>query len=160
LLDHFVIGLRHNVLDYHCPHPAGCDRQIARVDVTEFYTADLHLGHENIIKYCSRPFSNVSEMDKTIIDNWNYMVSSNDIVYVLGDFTLKNLAVAMNYLLRLNGNIKLLPGSHDQRWINDLTDDNVLKTKTGFACTVEPLFVIDRRPMLTLCHYAMRKWPL
>ena len=30
-----------------------------------FIIADLHFGHENIIKYESRPFTNSVEMDKT-----------------------------------------------------------------------------------------------
>ena len=29
-----------------------------------FFTSDLHLGHANIIKYESRPYANVNEMDK------------------------------------------------------------------------------------------------
>ena len=27
-----------------------------------FFTADLHCGHKNIIKYCDRPFNNINEM--------------------------------------------------------------------------------------------------
>lgn len=30
-----------------------------------FLTSDLHLGHKNIIRYCSRPFSSLKEMDDT-----------------------------------------------------------------------------------------------
>ena len=51
-----------------------------------FFTADLHLGHENIIKQCQRPFNNVEQMDKELIKNWNSVVNENDEVYILGDF--------------------------------------------------------------------------
>ena len=34
---------------------------------TIFYTADLHLGHENVIAYSNRPFSNAAEMLECII---------------------------------------------------------------------------------------------
>jgi len=43
-----------------------------------FVTADLHLGHSNIIKYCDRPFGSAEEMDQTLIDNWNSVVDKND----------------------------------------------------------------------------------
>ena len=51
------------------------------------FTADLHFGHENIIKFCSRPFDSVEAMNKALINNWNQAVGYDDDVYVLGDFT-------------------------------------------------------------------------
>jgi calcineurin-like phosphoesterase family protein len=56
--------------------------------INEFFIADTHLGHKNIIKYCNRPFRLVAHMDDTIIDNINEVVKSNDILYHLGDFAL------------------------------------------------------------------------
>jgi len=29
-----------------------------------FFTSDQHLGHRNIIRLCSRPFSSIEEMDE------------------------------------------------------------------------------------------------
>ncbi|WP_275667827.1 metallophosphoesterase family protein [Paramagnetospirillum kuznetsovii] len=39
--------------------------------MTNFFTADLRLGHANIIKLCKRPFEDVVAMDRAIIDRWN-----------------------------------------------------------------------------------------
>lgn len=51
-----------------------------------YYIADLHLGHANVIGYDNRPFADVSEMDEALIRNWNNTVTAMDTVYVLGDF--------------------------------------------------------------------------
>ena len=34
-----------------------------------YLIADTHFNHDNIIKYCDRPFSDIEEMNNTIIDN-------------------------------------------------------------------------------------------
>ena len=58
--------------------------------MTIWFTADFHLGHENIIKYCDRPFKNAAEMDKKIIANFNKVVAADDTVYILGDLAWDN----------------------------------------------------------------------
>ena len=55
-----------------------------------WFTADTHLGHQNIIKYCNRPFKTLDEMDTAIIRNWNERVDPDDTVLVLGDFCFRN----------------------------------------------------------------------
>jgi calcineurin-like phosphoesterase family protein len=68
-------------------------------------------------------------MDKAIIDNWNSVVSDNDTVYHLGDWTLR--PSIMPYLKLLNGQIICIHGSHDRffghgyKWHSD-----TLYTKT------------------------------
>ena len=47
-----------------------------------FFTSDLHLGHENCIRLCNRPFSSIEEMDETLIENWNHKVTGKDTVYI------------------------------------------------------------------------------
>ncbi len=37
--------------------------------MVKWYTADPHFGHENILKFCKRPFKNTDEMDNAIIRN-------------------------------------------------------------------------------------------
>jgi calcineurin-like phosphoesterase family protein len=36
-----------------------------------FFTADEHYLHENIIKFCNRPFANRDEMKEALIENHN-----------------------------------------------------------------------------------------
>lgn len=109
-----------------------------------FFTADQHLNHRNIIKYCNRPFDSVEEMDRTIIENHNKVVGVNDIVIHLGDFTLKKTnKEAYKYINQLNGINVFIRGSHD-RWLNK-------NHPMIWEHMVEGQFIVG-------CHYAMRVW--
>jgi calcineurin-like phosphoesterase family protein len=39
--------------------------------VTTWFTADLHLGHRNIIDYCNRPFRDVEAMNNARLTRGN-----------------------------------------------------------------------------------------
>lgn len=131
-----------------------------------FVTSDQHFGHENIIKFCDRPFMNVLDMDKALIDNWNEVVRPQDWVIHLSDFTLEGGRGAQEYFAQLNGDICVLsnPWHHDKRW---LKTNLPLKSKSGFAIRLWPSIVILEIPRLgkdgyplaiTLCHYPMAVW--
>jgi calcineurin-like phosphoesterase family protein len=82
-----------------------------------FLVADLHLGHANIIRYCSRPFlfSDSNEMDHVLIKNWNYTVSPKSRIYCLGDLKYgKDAQPAAQYQKRLRGDIVFIRGNHDE----------------------------------------------
>ena len=77
-----------------------------------FFTSDLHIGHKNIIEYSHRPFSNVEEMNETLIDNWNKTVPEDGIVFDLGDFAIGGSKVWNDALSRLKGKHYLIMGNH------------------------------------------------
>jgi calcineurin-like phosphoesterase family protein len=80
-----------------------------------FFVADTHLDHENIIKYCNRPFKSVEDMNNTIVANWNSVVSKEDIVYHLGDWGYGRGHRSIDYWAnRLNGIIITVLGGHDR----------------------------------------------
>jgi calcineurin-like phosphoesterase family protein len=81
-----------------------------------FLIADLHLGHANIIRYCSRPFlfPDSREMDHVLIKNWNYTIGPKTRIYSLGDLRYGPEAdPAMQYRKRLRGDIVFIRGNHD-----------------------------------------------
>lgn len=80
-----------------------------------FVTADTHFNHENIIKYCNRPFINSYDMNETIINNWNSVVNNDDIIYHLGDFGFGTKEELYEIFNRLNGYKFLIMGNHDYR---------------------------------------------
>jgi calcineurin-like phosphoesterase family protein len=78
-------------------------------------TSDTHFFHENILKYCNRPFGSIEEMNEGLVKNWNSVVKPDDHVYHLGDFCFGNVE-KWNWCLepgRLNGHIHLILGNHD-----------------------------------------------
>lgn len=46
--------------------------------MTVFYTSDTHFGHKNIIGFCDRPFDDIEEMNRALIERWNAKVSDAD----------------------------------------------------------------------------------
>lgn len=78
-----------------------------------FCISDTHFNHENIIKYCERPFSSVHEMNEVLISNWNRVVQPEDLVVHVGDFILGAASGIDDILPRLNGEIILVRGNHD-----------------------------------------------
>ena len=80
-----------------------------------WFVSDTHGFHQNILKYCNRPFGSVEEMNEAIVANWNSVVKPDDHVYHLGDFCFGNVE-KWNWFLepgKLNGHIHLILGNHD-----------------------------------------------
>jgi calcineurin-like phosphoesterase family protein len=87
--------------------------------MTIWLTSDEHHGHDNIIKYCGRPFRNSDAMSTAIIERHNRLVGPNDVVYHLGDFSLKG-PEHMHFFNRIMRKYKpvkerhLILGNHDR----------------------------------------------
>lgn len=81
-------------------------------------TSDLHFCHDRGFIYEPRGFNSVDEHNKTIVSNWNKVVSEDDDVYVLGDLMLNDNETACEYIKQLNGRIHIVRGNHDTdaRW--------------------------------------------
>lgn len=84
-----------------------------------FVCSDSHFYHENIIKYCNRPYSSVDEMNADMIEKWNSVVGSDDIIIHLGDFCFGGKEKIKNIFNQLNGKIDLVMGNHDKLKIKD-----------------------------------------
>ena len=86
-----------------------------------FFIADTHFNHERIISICKRPFSDVEEMNKKLIENWNNTVNDDDTVWILGDYfyfpnpitCFAPLAICRDITNKLNGIKNLIIGNHD-----------------------------------------------
>lgn len=90
-----------------------------------FLISDTHFGHANILTFKDnageplRPFKTVEEMDETLVENWNKVVSAQDRVYHLGDVVINRRCLAI--MSRCNGRKKLIRGNHDLFKLADYT---------------------------------------
>jgi calcineurin-like phosphoesterase family protein len=106
-----------------------------------FLTADLHLGHANIIRYCSRPFlaSDVKEMDHVLIKNWNYTVAPVNQVYYLGDFMYgSHIQDPHLYRKKLRGKITFIRGNHDKDELTTVPSVGLEKDGIRFLLIHDP----------------------
>lgn len=78
-----------------------------------YYIADMHFGHTAVLHFDGRPFANIEEMEKSLIENWNTVVTPQDTVYILGDFCWNKADDWLRILRKLKGNKVLVEGNHD-----------------------------------------------
>lgn len=121
-----------------------------------FFTSDTHFYHENIIKYCDRPFENVWEMNKVLVENWNNKVPKDGIVFHLGDVSLRGTNKLSDLLYSLNGEIHLIKGNHEKdalrvkdRWktINDILEIFVIDDEISYGSQ-----------HIVMCHFPFITW--
>ena len=125
--------------------------------MTIYFTADTHLGHANIIKYCRRPFSSAREMDEIIYCNWAAVVRPEDCVYHLGDVAWGDEAAIAKTAQRIKylpGKKYLVPGNHDYH-LDILADafDEVLPALYEIGAQAR-----SGHHRAVLCHYPLAAW--
>jgi len=84
--------------------------------MTVWVTADWHLSHEAIVRFCNRPFSSIEDMNETILYNTLNLVAKNDTLYILGDFAW-NQQVAKETAHKLDfycSDVRYICGNHDK----------------------------------------------
>ena len=78
-----------------------------------YYIADCHFGHANVIRFDHRPFADVKEMEDTMIMLWNATVRQDDTIYILGDFVWGKADEWLRIVRKLKGQKVLIQGNHD-----------------------------------------------
>lgn len=113
-----------------------------------FYIADLHLGHENVLRFDNRQFDNIQDHDTTIINNWNNAVGIDDDVYILGDISWFNSTKTTEIFKSLNGIKHLIIGNHDKKLLK-----NQELRKEFCEITDYKELTFDSNNGVVLCHY-------
>lgn len=111
-----------------------------------YYISDTHFGHGNILRFDNRPFSNVKDMEQTLIKNWNERVTKDDTVYIIGDFCWGLEDEWIRILDQLNGMKVLIRGNHDLK-------SPSANLKKRFRKIVDYEEVKDNGKRIIMCHY-------
>lgn len=128
--------------------------------MTTWFTADLHLGHTNIICYSARPFGDAEAMNRALIDGWNEVVDEGDDVWMLGDFAMGKIDETLPLVGELRGRKVLLAGNHDRCWAEHGRRANGWEERyldAGFAEVRQGQLNINISGVTTLaCHFPYR----
>ena len=116
------------------------------------YTADLHFGHSNVIRFDHRPFLDIDEMDQMLIKLWNYRVQPEDEVYILGDLCYRNTQPEEWYLRKLKGHKHLIIGNHDGKLCKNE------KAMSYFESVSQIGDINANGNRVIMCHYPMANW--
>ena len=77
-----------------------------------YFSSDLHLQHDKNFIYSPRGFDNISEMNISILKNFNKIITQEDDLYLLGDTFLGDLSTGISLFNQLPGKIHLIWGNH------------------------------------------------
>lgn len=120
-----------------------------------WFTSDLHIGHESIIRHAYRPFETVQRMNDALICDINDRVSWTDELWLLGDFSHRiSAAEVARYRERINcRTINLVRGNHDVHFAEGTCPfQRELDYYEGLR-TSNP-----ERRRIVLCHYPIADW--
>lgn len=118
-----------------------------------YVTSDLHFGHKNIIEYENRPFKDIEEMDKKLIENWNNIITDKDTIYILGDFSWHRGEKTNEILKKLKGRKILIIGNHDRNFLSDKKFDRSL-----FEAIYDYLVIKNNGTHYVLFHYPIAEF--
>lgn len=120
-----------------------------------YYISDMHLFHENSIKFDNRPFEHIDDMHEAMRTKLNNKITNGDTVYILGDISFRgkneNLIA---YIATLKGRKILIKGNHD-----DVSGYRYLQLFEE-VCDYKEIHdsVAGIKYDLVLCHYPIFSW--
>ena len=119
--------------------------------------SDTHLGHRNVINFDRRPFTDIEQMNHTIMALWNDRVQADDDVWILGDFCYRSERAPEWYLRQLKGHKHLIIGNHDQVTLESKNAYQYLESiDTMVNCNDD---LNKENVQVILMHYPMAEWP-
>lgn len=79
-----------------------------------YFTSDTHFGHQNIIRFCDRPYVDVDHMNVDLVNRAAKILAAKDELWHLGDVALGHLDNTLLNLARVPVDVTLVAGNHDR----------------------------------------------
>ncbi len=119
-----------------------------------FFTSDLHFFHQNILKWsATRPYTDIYDMNATIINTINNRVEPKDTLYILGDVSFGNIKETVDVIQQINCKNKILIiGNHDEHMINKVEFQQLFKSMHHI------LQIKHNHKKYIMCHYPILSW--
>lgn len=120
-----------------------------------YYISDLHLFHEASIKFDNRPFTNIEEMHQVMKDKWNSKITNGDVVYILGDISMRGKNEDLiAFVSTLKGKKVLVRGNHDD--LSDYRYQQLFHEICDYKEIHDSANGVNYD--LVLCHYPIFSW--
>lgn len=143
--------------------------------IKTWFISDLHFSHTSILYFHpkrreaagitleelqSDKNAAIEKHDEWLIKLWNDTIGRNDVVYILGDFSLGNKERTEKILQRLRGKKYLIRGNHDKscngleryfEWVGDIKEVKFTNNQYDFIDKGET-FAVE------LCHFPFYSW--
>lgn len=121
-----------------------------------FFSSDWHLLHPKIVQICPRPIDAIQH-DDWVISRINEKIGRNDVLYLLGDVTMKSSADVIPFLKKvICQHIHFVQGNHDP--------DSFMHNPDNFFDSVSQIKTInfnsEENPNVHIvgCHYPILRW--
>lgn len=114
--------------------------------MANFYIADPHLEHANVIRFDGRPFATTDEMREDFLRKWNSRLTPQDTGYILGDFSWQTSSGWIPVLQSMVGRKVLIRGNHDPKHIDG-------KLAKLFDDVKDYKEISDNGRRVCLCHF-------
>lgn len=123
----------------------------------DYFTSDLHIGHDKDFIWKARGFNSIEEHDTQVLKNWNSIIKPEDTVYILGDLCMGGDEKEWNRICKnLNGFKNIIYGNHDtikklSKYVNDY-DMHLIGYADMYRYSKKRNFYLSHYPTLVNNH--------
>ena len=121
----------------------------------KFFTADIHFADAFTMKTDNRPFRNIKEYDKFIVNNCNKTAKKGNTIYVVGDLLdcdgpdTHEWEIGLKQVKKINADIILIMGNNEDRIVKYFFDNNFEKFK--HCCFEHGIKEVHRELIVETC---------